>query len=430
MTHKPLQILVSTYACGPNWGSEVGMGWHWIINLSNHCQLFVLTELGFKNDIEEKLASLDLKFTPQIHYIDVGDKGRKLFWNQGSFRFYKHYRKWQKKAFEIAKSIVQKHPIDVVHQLNMIGFREPGYLWRLTEKPFIWGPVGGFNQIPRSFLLELDLKNIFYYGAKNCLNTFQKYTLKRVQNSVKNADILIGATAEARRQLIRLSGKEVLLMNETGCHLYDYQITRNVDYTGKIKILWVGRLQARKGLNLAIKALSTLSEKIDFEFIIVGNGSDLSVNKKLVKKLGLVKKCTFLGEIDNKEVIQRMRESNFLFFTSLVEGTPHVVTEAIQNGLPVICHEICGQGMVIDKHCGITIPVVDPKTSIDRFSQAILQLSKDPELQKKLSEGALKKAKEVSWNNKALGMVQLYAELLLNKKATINNTTLKENELL
>jgi hypothetical protein len=28
--------------------------------------------------------------------------------------------------------------------LNMIGYREPGYLWKLNV-PFVWGPMGGTN---------------------------------------------------------------------------------------------------------------------------------------------------------------------------------------------------------------------------------------------------------------------------------------------
>ena len=41
-----MTVLINSYACGPNWGSEVGMGWHWVTSLSNYCQLYVITELG------------------------------------------------------------------------------------------------------------------------------------------------------------------------------------------------------------------------------------------------------------------------------------------------------------------------------------------------------------------------------------------------
>ena len=68
-----------------------------------------------------------------------------MCWNQGDWRFYKYYKKWQWKTYLIAKEICAEVNIDVLHQLNMIGFREPGYLWKLSKEngvPFVWGPIG------------------------------------------------------------------------------------------------------------------------------------------------------------------------------------------------------------------------------------------------------------------------------------------------
>ena len=87
-----IRILASVFACGPKWGSEIGMGWNWVINLSQYCQLTVITENGFKEDIEEVLPYLDLKYIPIFHYVDIGDKGRILFMKQGSLKFYKYYK--------------------------------------------------------------------------------------------------------------------------------------------------------------------------------------------------------------------------------------------------------------------------------------------------------------------------------------------------
>lgn len=56
-----------------------------------------------------------------------------MCWNQGDWRFYKHYHAWQYRTYEIALGIIKIYHIDIVHQLNMIGFREPGYLWKIEE---------------------------------------------------------------------------------------------------------------------------------------------------------------------------------------------------------------------------------------------------------------------------------------------------------
>ena len=183
--YMKLNILVSSYACGPNWGSEIGMGWNWVIALSRHCQLTVITELGFKVDIESALVDLNLKHKPKFHYIDVGDNARALFWKQGDWRFYKSYKIWQKKAFSLAKDLVNTEKFDIVHQLNMIGYREPGYLWKLPL-PKIWGPIGGHAQMPWRYMSLLSYPAILYYTLRNILNALQMRSSPRVAKAMKN----------------------------------------------------------------------------------------------------------------------------------------------------------------------------------------------------------------------------------------------------
>ena len=144
-----LSILVNAYACSPNMGSEPGMAWNWCINLANHCELYIITEGEFKGKIEAVLPTLPQGKNMHFYYNPVSDEIRKMCWNQGDWRFYKYYKEWQWKTYEMAKDIIAKHKIDIVHQLNMIGFREPGYLWKIEEKPFVWGPIGGLKQFHR-----------------------------------------------------------------------------------------------------------------------------------------------------------------------------------------------------------------------------------------------------------------------------------------
>lgn len=135
-----LSILINAYACSPNMGSEPGMAWNWCTNLAKYCELHIITEGEFKDKIEATVPSLPQGKNMHFYYNPVSEKVRKMCWNQGDWRFYYYYKKWQKKTLEIAKEIVEKYPIDIIHQLNMVGFREPGYLWKI-EKPFIWGPL-------------------------------------------------------------------------------------------------------------------------------------------------------------------------------------------------------------------------------------------------------------------------------------------------
>ena len=48
-----INVLINAYACSPNWGSEPGMAWNWISNLATYCNLFVITEGEWKEEIEK-----------------------------------------------------------------------------------------------------------------------------------------------------------------------------------------------------------------------------------------------------------------------------------------------------------------------------------------------------------------------------------------
>ncbi|MBQ0088268.1 MAG: glycosyltransferase family 1 protein, partial [Prevotellaceae bacterium] len=53
-----LTILINAYACGPGRGSEPGMAWNWCLNLARYCNLYIITEGEFREDIERVLPSL------------------------------------------------------------------------------------------------------------------------------------------------------------------------------------------------------------------------------------------------------------------------------------------------------------------------------------------------------------------------------------
>lgn len=118
-----LNILINAYAVSPNWGSEQGMGWNWVINLARYCHIDIITEGEWKTDIENAIASLPYKDNLEFHYLPVTENIRKMCWNQGDWRFYWYYEKWQKRALKKAEEICSHKHIDILHQLNMIGFR-------------------------------------------------------------------------------------------------------------------------------------------------------------------------------------------------------------------------------------------------------------------------------------------------------------------
>ena len=146
-----MNILLNAYACAPNKGSELGLGWNWCLSLAKYCKVYVITEGEFREEIEAALVSFPYRNNLVFYYNPVPERVRKMCWNQGDWRFYKYYRAWQLSTYLLAKSVIEEHKIDILHQLNMIGFREPGYLWKIPYLPLVWGPVDAKERFPVSF---------------------------------------------------------------------------------------------------------------------------------------------------------------------------------------------------------------------------------------------------------------------------------------
>lgn len=414
-----LSILINAYACSPNMGSEPGMAWNWCVNLAKYCELHIITEGEFRDNIEAVLPTLPQGKNMHFYYNPVSDEIRKMCWNQGDWRFYKYYREWQWKTYIMAEKIIKQHHIDIVHQLNMIGFREPGYLWKIENKPFVWGPIGGLKQFPSSYLEGAGIKMKLFNRVKNIINIYQIKHDKRVDQALKKADLLISSIPDSYNVIKKYKGLNSIIIPETGCFIDDNSIKRNKEekVDDDFRLLWVGKFDFRKQLNIALATMSKLKDKSNIKLIICGSGSDnqISYYKQMAINLGIEDNVVWKGNIENSKVKEEMHKSDIFFFTSVSEDTSTVVLEAVSCGLPVLCFDTCGMGYVINESVGHKIPLTNPRQSADDFAEKINYLYNNIEFLQKLSDGCKQRQKELSWDNKAKQMVELYNKVINNQ---------------
>jgi glycosyltransferase involved in cell wall biosynthesis len=412
---KRLKILVSAYACSPYRGSEPGMGWGWIHALSKYYDIWIITEKDeFQSDIETELNNKpELREKIRFYYISrKRNKIREKIWPPS---YYWSYKKWQKEAYSLACSLHKDISFDMIHQLNMTGYREPGYLWNLPL-PFIWGPISGFMQMPWSFMLMLGWKNAVFYTSRNIINSLQMRFSARVKHAMLRADALIAATREDQIAINKIFRKESLLINETGVTLPAIKISRppyNKDRA--LKLCWCGLLIGRKTLPIALHAINRLQKELRIEFDIIGDGSERKRYVALAKKFRIDSSVKWYGWIEHDEAIKIISQSDIMLLTSIQDSTTSVVMEALKLGVPVICHDMCGFGTVIDETCGIKIPVINPSRSIEDFANAINNLANNPDKLKILSQGAFDRASKFTWEYKMKKLKIIYNEIPFRK---------------
>lgn len=165
-----------------------------------------------------------------------------------------------------------------------------------------------------------------------------------------------------------------------------------------IKGIWCGQLIERKAATILLKALE-LSKlaKEEARFQIIGSGP-LENRLHHEQQSLAVNNIEWIKNVDHNTVFQLMGGADFLVHTSLREATSSVIPEALSMGLPVICHDANGMSIAINESCGIKIPLLNPRTSICGFRDAIDKLLSDRELLVKLKDGARKRSSELSWD--------------------------------
>ncbi len=167
------------------------------------------------------------------------------------------------------------------------------------------------------------------------------------------------------------------------------------DYSRK-KAIAVGRLDAQKGFDMLIEAWAHKKEYLrDWSLEIFGKGEWDMMLKEKIKKNSLEDSIFLKGVTYN---VQKEFLNNSIFlFPSRYEGFGLVIIEAMNCGLPVISFD-CPHGpaeIIDDGKTGFLIPAND----VVGFSKALVKLSSDEILRKKMGMASKEKSAEFSKEN-------------------------------
>ena len=371
-----------------------------------------MTESKFKEDLDRYFETNPDEKSNKHFFFIIKNRHKTLrkIWPPSYYWF---YNQWQKKALKLAKELDAKYNFDLVHQLNMVGYREPGYLYKLN-KPFVWGPMGGFNITPWKLLPSMGVKGMVFYGMRNIINSWQMKHSVRVAEAVNESDSIITATEDDHNTLLKLWNKDNIVIPEVGFQTSTKHLTES--RVGKLKICWSGLHIPRKSLNLLLEAMARLKNPDNVELHIIGEGECTRKWKYLSKKLRL-KNITWHGWVEKTEAMGIMSECDVFVITSLSDATSTVLLEALSMGLPVVATNHLGFANVITDACGIKIDLKNHKQVIRDFAFAIEKLEGDEKYRQKLSLGALKRAKDFSWASKIDLIDKIYQNVIEKHKS-------------
>lgn len=163
---------------------------------------------------------------------------------------------------------------------------------------------------------------------------------------------------------------------------------KDIEFFPEIKkekiILNMGRLVPEKGQKYLIEAFSRLDTK-DWTLVILGEGPLREELEKLIIQLGLINSVILPGAVNN--IDEWLAKSSIFAFTSISEGFPNALVEAMAAGLPCVSFDCEAGPSDIIEH-GTDGFLVEEK-NISELVEKIELLINDPVLYEKISKNAL-----------------------------------------
>ncbi len=165
-----------------------------------------------------------------------------------------------------------------------------------------------------------------------------------------------------------------------------------------ISLLYVGRITLDKGLDLLIKATAIiLKEKNDVKIKIIGSGSEEQNIVDQIESNQLRDHVSIEGWTNFQELQKKYQEADiFIHPSRWIEPFGRTVLEAMSYGLPIITTENTGSAWVA-QGCGLFFK----KNDFKGLSGKILTLIKNKDLQNKLSQNALERARMFNYTYSA-----------------------------
>ena len=178
-------------------------------------------------------------------------------------------------------------------------------------------------------------------------------------------------------------------------------------------VLFVGRLEPLKGVDILIGAASMLDSDVECSVLIVGGDetSDEQVKQlqSLASNLGVGDRVAFVGAVDHDLLPLYYNAADVCVVPSHYESFGLVAVEAMASGLPVVASRVGGlMGTVRDGETGYLVPWLCPEPFAERIE---LLLDNEP-LRISLGAAAREAVSRYRWENVAGAVLQVYESLL------------------
>jgi glycosyltransferase involved in cell wall biosynthesis len=395
-----VNILVSSLASSPNWGSEALVGYHVIHALSTRFDTEVVTSAGMQAPQGVKTHTIALKFD------DPNDVGATQLLR---------YEFGQRRVVE---RLLRTKSFGIVHRATPSGYKDS--LLRVPSVPLVVGPVLGSIPPPESF------RSIYWAHVPRV--NFLKWVKGRIEHAVtrrvfqrfstldrlnENAALILAGTELTRRLLPERLHSRCRYITYTGME-HDLFTPPARPRSSRIpQLLFVGRLVAYKGVELLLRAAALALRRCRFELKIVGRSTAQSraYYHGLAAALRLNEAVTFVDGVRRENLADLYRAAD-VYAMPTIEAYGIAVVEAMSSGCAVLVPDYNGPGEIVQPGRGLKVPLETPEQFIRDYAERIVELVEDAKLREALGGAAREYIVENhDWKRVEASLLEIYDEV-------------------
>ena len=238
---------------------------------------------------------------------------------------------------------------------------------------------------------------------------------------MRDADAIIVSTEEEKQDAVRLydAHPQKIKVIPAGVNLDTFKpvnqsiARQRVGIHEKQVILYVGRIEPLKGIDVLLEAAALLDRSDDIRVLIVGgspgNDAELDRLKALTTELGIESMVTFTGAIKQDMLPDYYSAADVFVLPSHSESFGLAALEAMACGAPVVVSRVGGLKTFINNgETGYLVPWRCPEP----FVQRLEMLLANPLLREVMGKSARAKALQMGWGHAADRMLGFYSSLL------------------
>lgn len=281
--------------------------------------------------------------------------------------YWSHY---SEKVYHLLKKLSLSHSFDVIEfcdyrgegYFSMLGkrmkgeFADSALVVRMHTPLFVLNKFNGVQQDPGMQQLE----------------NFENYSIMLSDYIVSPSRVLASYTKEDLKV-----EKDIAIIP----HPIDVESIDFSEYTESNTLLYVGRLEKRKGVVDLVEAMVQFFEQHggDLTVKLIGGDTDSGPGRTSMKDhlLSLIpsalkKRFVFVDRLPREEVLKEYSKAKAAIFPSLFENFPNVCLEAMSSGVPVIIGDHSGMAdMIVDKVSGLSFRSGDIEDLINKVNELI-----------------------------------------------------------